>query len=158
MNKARTAVVLSGIALIPLIYAGSLIWSNQDPLHHLDQIPAAIVNEDVPATSPATSDEGATEAVSLGSDLVDTLTEDDKNNDFAWAELDADDAARLLASGDVLVVLTVPADFSADVVSVAGDEPTAAKLTIRTNDAANQIVGNIAATIGQEVRTALSSS
>ena len=99
-----------------------------------------------------------TEAVSLGSDLVDTLTEDDKNNDFAWAELDADDAAELLASGDVLVVLTVPSDFSADAVSVAGDEPTAAKLTIRTNDAANQIVGNIASTVGAEVTAALSTS
>lgn len=158
MKKARTAVVLSGIALIPLIYAGSLIWSNQDPLHHLDQIPAAIVNEDVPATSPATSDDGQSQEVDLGGDLVDTLTADDKNTDFAWEELDADAAAKLLASGDVLAVLTVPSDFSADAVSVAGDEPTAARLTIRTNDAANQIVGNIASTVGARVTAALSTS
>ena len=154
MNKARTAVVLSGIALIPLIYAGSLIWSNQDPLHHLDQIPAAIVNEDVPATSPTASGRKPEPRRRPRGHAH----EDDKNNDFAWAELDADAAAGMLASGDVLVVLTVPSDFSADAMSVAGDEPTAAKLTIRTNDAANQIVGNIASTVGAEVTAALSSS
>ena len=34
----RTLIVIVGIALIPLIYAGSLIWSNEDPTHRLDDV------------------------------------------------------------------------------------------------------------------------
>jgi len=151
MTKRRLAVVLFGIAMIPLIYSGALIWANHDPIHNLDHVPAAIVNQDRSATSGDTT-------VDLGDELVDTLTTDDSGSNFDWVELDADAANDRLASGDVLVVLTVPSNFSANALSVAGDDPTAAKLTIRTNDAANQIVGNIASTIGTKVSAALSSS
>lgn len=151
MTKRRLAVVLFGIAMIPLIYSGALIWANHDPIHNLNHVPAAIVNDDRPATSGDTK-------IDLGNELVDTLTTDDSGSNFDWVELDANTANDRLASGQVLVVLTVPSNFSANAVSVAGDAPEAAKLTIRTNDAANQIVGNIASTIGTKVSAALSTT
>jgi putative membrane protein len=143
--------VLFGIALIPLIYAGALTWASQDPIHRLEKIPAAIVNEDHAATADG-------ETVNVGAELVDELTSDDSPTNFHWVELDADDADAQLASGDILAVLTVPAGFSRDALSVTGDNPRAAELAIRTNDGANQIVGNIASTIASSVTATLSTS
>jgi len=151
MTKRRLALVLFGIAMIPLIYAGALTGANHDPIHNLNHVPAAIVNEDRPAASGDTT-------IDLGDDLVDKLADDTSGSNFDWVELDADTAADRLESGEVLAVLTVPSTFSHDAASVAGDDPTAAQLTIRTNDAANQIVGNIASTIGQKVSAALSNT
>ncbi|PPF13242.1 YhgE/Pip domain-containing protein [Rathayibacter sp. AY1A5] len=148
----RLVVVFAAIALIPLIYAGLLTSANLDPTHHLDTVPAAIVNEDTGATASDGS------ALALGDDLTEQLTTDTSGSDFAWTATGADEASRELASGDVLAVLTVPAGFSADVASVGGDDPAAAvqaKLSIETNDAANLIVGNIASTIGTTVTKTL---
>ncbi|NRG41233.1 YhgE/Pip domain-containing protein [Rathayibacter sp. VKM Ac-2835] len=148
----RLVVVFSAIALIPLIYAGLLTSANLDPTHHLDTVPAAIVNEDTGATASDGS------ALALGDALTDELTSSTSSSNFAWTRTDADEAASELASGAVYAVLTVPAGFSADVASVGGDDPsaaTAARLSIATNDGANLIVGNIAATIGSTVTQTL---
>ena len=148
----RLVVVFSAIALIPLIYAGLLTSANLDPTHHLDTVPAAIVDEDTGATAA----DGST--LALGEALTDELTSSTSSSNFDWTLTDADEAARELASGAVYAVLTVPAGFSADVASVGGDDPaaaTAARLSIETNDGANLIVGNIAATIGTTVTQTL---
>ncbi|QHC57653.1 YhgE/Pip domain-containing protein [Rathayibacter sp. VKM Ac-2760] len=148
----RLVVVFSAVALIPLIYAGLLTTANLDPTHRLDSVPAAIVNEDTGATAADGS------ALALGDALTEELTSSTSTSNFDWTPTDADEAARELASGAVSAVLTVPAGFSADVASVGGDDPlaaTAATLSIETNDGANLIVGNIAATIGSTVTQTL---
>jgi putative membrane protein len=155
LRSRRTLVVLFGIAIIPLIYAGSLIWSNEDPTHHLDSVPAAVVDLDTGAT-PNTKE---AEPVDLGRDLTDELLSSDESNNFDWAEESADEAAADLASGKVLVVLTVPEDFSAAAVSPTDDDTEAAraaKLSIETNDGANVIVGSVAKSVGTAVTESLS--
>lgn len=148
----RLAVVFAAIALIPLIYAGLLTSANFDPTHHLDTVPAAIVNEDAGATASDGS------ALALGNDLADELTANTSESNFAWTAVGADEAARELASGEVYAVLTVPVGFSADVASVGGDDPFAAAqamLSVETNDGANLIIGTIASTIGRTVTQTL---
>ncbi|MBF4463141.1 MULTISPECIES: YhgE/Pip family protein [unclassified Rathayibacter] len=148
----RLLVVFAAIALIPLIYAGLLTSANLDPTHHLDTVPAALVDEDTGATASDGS------ALALGHDLADELTSNTSGSNFAWHTTGADEAASELASGAVYAVLTVPADFSADVASIGGDDPSAAataKLSIETNDGANLIVGSIANTVGTSVTQAV---
>lgn len=149
----RTLVVLFGLSLIPLLYAGGLVWSNEDPTHSLDRIPAAIVNEDQPA-AVAVGD-----PIDLGSALTDELLSNDASNNFAWQELDADTAQQRLESGEVLAVLTIPNGFSASAARLGDDDPAQAeqaRLRIVTNDGANVIVGNMAASVGTAVADALS--
>ncbi|MBS3180384.1 MULTISPECIES: YhgE/Pip domain-containing protein [unclassified Pseudoclavibacter] len=153
-SHRRTLIVIVGIALIPLIYAGSLIWSNEDPTHRLDHINAAIVNSDQAAT-PATTAEGEpAEPVDLGATLTEKLVDSTESNNFSWHEMSADEAQSELESGKVLAVLEIPAGFSAAAVSAGGDDPldaAIARLSITTNDGANIIVGNIASTVGTTV-------
>ncbi|MGO2110774.1 MAG: YhgE/Pip family protein [Pseudoclavibacter sp.] len=171
----KTLIVLFGIAIVPLIYAGALVWANQDPTGRLDHIAAAVVNLDEGATSPeAAGDDSAGDdasgtgtgtksdgdEVDLGQTLTDELVDADDGKNFSWTELSAEDAQQRLDNGDVLAVLTIPQEFSANAVSVGSDDPLAAKvakLTITTNDGANMIVGNIGLTVGTAVADTLSS-
>ncbi|BDV32373.1 YhgE/Pip domain-containing protein [Microbacterium terricola] len=150
-KSRRTRVVLTGIALVPLIYAGVLTWANLDPTHNLDGVPAAVVDEDSPTVVDGSR-------VDLGATLTDELTSSTSEDNFDWRRMSADDAASALASGEVLAVLTVPEDFSATATSVAGDDPAAAApatLSIESNDGASMISGTIATTIAHTIRTTL---
>ena len=150
----RTLIVIVGIALIPLIYAGSLIWSNEDPTHRLDHINAAIVNSDQAATPATTTDGEPAEPVNLGAALTEKLVDSIESNNFSWHEMSAEEAQSELESGKVLAVLDIPEGFSAAAVSAGGDDPleaAIARLSITTNDGANIIVGNIASTVGTTV-------
>ncbi|MCP2030611.1 putative membrane protein [Okibacterium sp. HSC-33S16] len=150
-GSAKTLVVLVGISLIPVIYSGALIWANQDPTHNLDGVPAALVNLDKPATlGDQTLDVGAT--------LTEDLITSDSETNFDWTEMDEAGALSALNAGDVLAVLTIPADFSAHAISVGDSDALSAStagLSIRTNDGANLIAGSIASNIGSAVRSSL---
>ena len=151
-KKSRPAwVILAGIALIPLIYAGTLTWANQDPTHHLEGVPAAVVNEDVSTTVGA-------EHLDLGSSLTHELTTSTSASNFHWTSMDASAAADALESGNVFAILTIPADFSANVASSADADPldaAVAQVSMRTNDGANLIAGSIAKAIGTQIRASL---
>lgn len=158
-------IVLIALSTIPLLYAGLLTWANIDPTHHLDRVPAAVVNLDEPAQKPSSpssgpdsGSSGAPETVNVGDELTKKLVDSTEAKNFDWVRMSPSDAQDALEQGRVLAVLTIPRSFSADVVSVGDEDPTAAaraKLTIATNDGANMIVGNIAASVGTAVADSL---
>src|SRR5690625_2887551 len=148
--RVQLIIILTALAFIPLIYASLLVWSVKDPTGSLDTMSAAIVNED----SPATIDD---EELTLGDDLTDELL--DSDDGFAWETMSQSAADTALEDGDIRAILTIPEDFSASAASLGDDDPLEAaksQLTITTNDASNMIVGNIAATVGETVRTTVS--
>lgn len=153
ISRLRTAIVIAAIAAIPLIYAGALTWSNQDPTHNLHQVPAAVVNNDTPAVA-------GDRTIDLGAEVTAELVDSTASNNFNWVEYDERDAAVALERGDVLAVLTIPEDFSQHAASPAEADPidaSVATITIETNDGANMISGTIAASIATSVRESLAS-
>lgn len=147
-------LVLLAVIIIPSIYSGILTWSNYDPTGTIDAVPAAIVNEDAPATT-ATGD-----TLNLGRQLTDELLSNDSSQNFDWSTMGANEAQAKLEKGEVQAVLTIPADFSANVASVSENEAEAAQratLTIATNDGSNIISGNIASSLGTAVTDTLAS-
>ena len=149
--KAQLAIILTALACIPLIYASLLVWSVKDPTGSLETMTAAIVNED----SPATTDDG--EELTVGDDLTEELL--DSDDSFSWETMTESEAHAALEDGDVRAILTIPEDFSTAAASLGDDDPLKAatsQLTITTDDASNIIAGNIAATVGEAVRSAIS--
>ncbi|WP_326503749.1 YhgE/Pip domain-containing protein [Rothia nasimurium] len=147
-------LVLLAVIIIPSIYSGILTWANYDPTGTIDAVPAAIVNEDAPATTATGS------TLNLGQDLTDELLSNDSKQNFGWSTMSANEAQTKLENGEVQAVLTIPADFSANVASVSENDAAAAqtaKLTITTNDGSNIISGNIASSLGTAVTDTLAS-
>ncbi len=127
----RLALVF--ILLIPLLYGCIYLAGNWDPYGRLDQVPVAVVNHDVP-TKVNDKD------VHAGQDFVDSLH---RTGTFDFQNTDAADADAGLKDGRYYLVITVPEDFSTNLVSGQGDDPTRAKIMLRRNDANGFVIGTI---------------
>lgn len=154
-RRRRILRVLAVVAavVVPLAFAGLALaaFSKSDGL---DRIPAAIVNDDQFVTQ--TAPDGTESPILAGRLLVTQLTGEDSPG-MEWQLSNADDAAAMLASGEVYAVLTIPSDFSASVVSLSGSHPQRAQLRIQTDDAHSYLAGTVAQSLGDGMARAFGS-
>ena len=146
-----TTAALVVVAVIPLLYGALYLYAFWDPYGRLNHIPAALVVEDRPAKAA----DGRT--VAAGQDLADKLIE---REIFDWHVTDERAAEKGLADGRYQILLRIPADFSADLVTGpdAAADPQAAQLVAVSDDATNYLSGVFARTAFDEVRSAAAAS
>ncbi|MUK02913.1 YhgE/Pip domain-containing protein, partial [Vibrio cholerae] len=144
---SRAALIV--VAIIPALYGGLYLFANWDPTGNLDQLTAAVVNEDQPATS--TGPDGTGDVVSAGQDLADSLTSSDDAG-FTWVEVTRTAAEEGLRDGTYAATLDIPAAFSSQLASISGDAPAQAMLDITTDDADSFIVGQVGNTVAANLQ------
>ncbi|SDU99547.1 putative membrane protein [Microlunatus sagamiharensis] len=127
----RLALVF--VLLVPLLYGAIYLAANWDPYGRLDRLPVAVVNADTGTTYGRT-------AIHAGDDFVENLH---TQHNFDYVDVDAAEADRGLREGDYYLAITVPADFSRDLVSGQGDDPQRAGIMLRRNDANGFVIGSI---------------
>ncbi len=142
-------IAVGVLLFIPLIYGALYLWAFWAPDKHLDALPIALVNEDVPATRA----DGST--LAAGDDVVAQLLADGQ---LGWRQVSADDAHSGVDDGTYAFAVTIPRGFSASIASVETGAPRAATLDVAYNDTN----GFLATTLGQhamvQVRDAIASS
>ncbi|TBN56031.1 hypothetical protein EYE40_00695 [Glaciihabitans arcticus] len=136
---------LGAVVLVPLAFAGLFVGALSGSDNALENIPAAIVNEDSLVTTTAA--DGTEQNVFAGRQLVTELTASDAEG-FDWKITNADDAEEALANGEVYAILTVPSNFSKSILSISGDDPVKADIAIRTDDAHSYLGGAVAEQVG----------
>lgn len=149
---ARAAVV--AVATIPLLLGALYVWANIDPTGRLDQVRAAVVNED--ELIEVKDRDGKKQPVAVGRELAGNLISDDSGNNFDWVLTDAKDAQQGLVDGEYKAVLTIPENLSRAATST--DDPQEAvqgSLDLRTNDAVNYVNGAVAESIVTAAKGAL---
>ncbi|WP_309132722.1 YhgE/Pip domain-containing protein [Brevibacterium sp.] len=144
----RLAIIV--VAVIPAIYGGLYLASNWAPTDHLDRLQAAVVNHDTGAEKPKSDGE----RINAGDELVDKITPEGEGG-FDWQETSAKEADEGLAEGRYFAILEIPSNFSERLVSTGGDDPEQAGLELRTDDAHNYIVGQLAGTVLGEIKSGL---
>ncbi|WP_193071134.1 YhgE/Pip domain-containing protein [Brevibacterium sp. FME37] len=144
----RLAIIV--VAIIPAIYGGLYLASNWAPTDNLDKLQAAVVNTDEGAEKPDSDGE----KLQAGDELVDKITPKGEGG-FDWQETSLKEANDGLAEGKYFAVLEIPSNFSERLVSTGGDDPEQAGLNLRTDDAHNFIVGQMAGTILNEIKSGL---
>ncbi|BDZ56045.1 YhgE/Pip domain-containing protein [Agromyces marinus] len=149
-RRFRRAALVAAVIAVPLAVAGLVAGAIGGADERLDTIPAIVVNNDEMVTT--TTPDGQEQPVLAGRLLVTELT-GDGDTGFDWSISNDEDAAARLADGEAYAVLTIPADFSASVTSLAGDAPTTAALDIRTDDAHSYLAGSVGAAVGDAVAT-----
>src|SRR5690349_7099724 len=151
LRSRLTAAALAVLAVIPLLYGALYLYAFWDPYGRLNHIPAALVVED----RPATASDGT--VLRAGQDLAAELEE---RQVFDWHVTDERGAERGLDDGTFHIVLRIPADFSADLVTGPDQNatPTDARLHVVTDDATNYLSGVFSRTAFSEVRAAASAS
>lgn len=150
-RRGRRAAMLAAVIAVPLAVAGLVAAAIGGADDRLDAIPAIVVNNDEMVTM--TTPEGEEQPVLAGRQLVTELTGDGETG-FDWTISNDEQAAEALAEGEAYAVLTIPADFSESVTSLAGDAPTTAALDIRTDDAHGYLAGTVASTVGDAIANA----
>ena len=146
-----TAAALAVLAVVPLLYGALYLYAFWDPYGRLNHIPAALVVED----RQATASDGST--VHAGQDLADELID---RQIFDWHVVSENAAEKGLENGKYQIMLRIPADFSADLVTGpdAHTQPRAAQLTAVSDDSTNYLSGVFARTAFDEVRAAAAAS
>ncbi|WP_433617794.1 YhgE/Pip family protein [Dactylosporangium sp. CA-139114] len=146
-----TVAALVVLALIPLLYGALYLWAFWDPYGNMRHIPVAIVNADRPARAA----DGST--LDAGRDLADELQHRDV---FGWQPATAEQARRGLEDGRYQLVFTIPADFSASLVTPPDPrrDPTRGQLTVVSDDAGNYLSGQLSRSVFTEVRAGASST
>lgn len=132
-NKAFIVIII-GLIIVPALYAWINIIACWDPYGNTKGLSVAIVN----------SDKGAqfkTSKINVGKEVVDKLKE---NQNIGWKFVDKNDAESGVKSGKYYASITIPEDFSNNLLSVVlSSEPKKAKLIYSVNEKVNAIAPKI---------------
>jgi putative membrane protein len=136
-------IAVAAVVVVPLAFAGLFVGALSNSDTAIDRVPAALVNEDelIYQTAP----DGTETPVFAGRQLVTELVAD---KSFDWTITNVDDAEQALADGEVHAILTIPADFSASILSLSTDEPERATLSIHTDDGHSYLSGAVSESVG----------
>lgn len=154
MNKKMTGsrvaniVIVIGLLIVPLMYAGLLTWAYEAPIDRLHRLKAAVVNLDQPTT--AHFDDGD-RTLQLGADLETKLTTGEAPG-FGWEKATLDQAKSGLADGNYRAILVIPSDMSANFAKFAQLGDTSVKPTmieLQTDDSINYLAGTMATSVAK---------
>ncbi len=156
-TRPVTWLTLIGVLLLPVVIGGILVAALYNPVERLDNLTAAVVNEDEPVTVDG-------QMVPLGRQLTAGLVEgsDDLDSNLTWTLSNADDAAAGLADGTEAAVITIPENFTAAALSTRpGETPEQATIEVTTppdslivDDAITaQVASAAASTMGTQLST-----
>ena len=121
---ARTLIILA--LVFPLLFAGLFMWAMWDPTGSVPDTKLAVVNNDKGV------DRGEGEGLEeFGADVVEGLL----NREYLdFDEVSSDEARKGLLTGKYLFTVTIPEDFSENVVTVIDPEPKQANILVDFND------------------------
>ena len=134
-------IALLTVVLMPLLYGAMYLWAFWDPFGHVNKVPVALVNEDTGTQSQGTD-------IRAGDQVAKALVDSDE---LDLHQVSSAEAADGLAHGRYYFSITIPSDFSTDIASPSGENPTPAALRFTFNDS-NSYIGSI---IGQNVARAV---
>ena len=159
-SRIGNLIVVVAVVIVPLLYAGLLTLTYQNPTANLGHVTAAVVNEDSPYTATLAS--GQQQTLSLGAQLEAELTSPDGPQDvgFAWRSMTQDQARADMAQEKVRAILFIPADFSHQVSLVGSEDPSQAatqELRLVTDDGVSYLAGTMARTVAANLTLALNS-
>jgi putative membrane protein len=156
-RRPVTWLTLIGVLLLPAVIGGILVGALYKPTDRLENITAAIVNDD-----KAVELDG--QLVPLGRQLTGGLVKgaDDQPSNIDWVISNDEDAAAGLKDGTYTAVVTIPDNFTAASLSTRpGETPEKATIDVQTAPNARvvdgAITGALASTASQVYGSTLSS-
>lgn len=153
-RRPVTWLTLIGVLLLPAVIGGILVGALYNPTDRLDNITAAIVNDD-----KAVELNG--QLVPLGRQLTGGLVKgaDDQPSNIDWVISNDDDAAAGLADGTYTAVVTIPENFTAASLSTRpGETPEKATIGVQTAPDARVVDGAITAQLASTASSVFGST
>ncbi|TDP94268.1 putative membrane protein [Leucobacter luti] len=134
LRVRKTWVIVIGILITPALYAWFNINAFWDPYANTSNITIAVANLDEGADSELTG------PVNIGEEVVEQLRDNDQ---LGWEFMDKADAMQAVKRGDAYASIVIPADFSADLLSMTTGTFTQPALHYFVNEKASAIAPKI---------------
>ncbi|MGH4139558.1 YhgE/Pip family protein [Clostridium sp.] len=130
VKSPATLTIILLLTILPALYAWFNIKAGWDPYLNTKGLSVAVVNLD-------SGSELRSVKVNVGNDVIKTLK---TNNSFNWTFVNESEAKEGIKYGKYYASLTIPKEFSTDLLSVATSaSPTKAKLIYTVNEKVNAI-------------------
>lgn len=148
LKRHFNGIALTAVVLIPTIYTTLFLGSMWDPYGNVDQLPVAVVNQDIPV-------EYAGSTLAVGKELTEKL-EENRQLDFHF--VDAAQAAEGLDDGTYYMTITIPSDFSENAATLLEDDPQKMQLRYSTNPGVNYIASKMSESALTKIEKEISAS
>ena len=142
MSKSFKIVAVIAIMLIPTIYTTFFLGSMWDPYEKINNLPVAVVNNDMESSYNGNT-------LNVGKELVEKLKD---SKDMAFNFVDGETAKEGLENGTYYMVITIPEDFSKNASTVMDDNPTNMELQYETNPGTNYIASKMSETALEKIK------
>jgi len=139
-------VALTVATLIPLLYGVLYLWAFWDPSSRMNNIPVAIVNEDVGTSKDS-------QKINLGNDLVNELEDNDA---LKFCSTNENEAKKGLENYNYYAEIKIPADFSQKTISVGTNNPKKANLIFIARESNSMIGAQLINRVASEISHTLS--
>lgn len=153
-RRPVTWLTLIGVLLLPAVIGGILVGALYNPTDRLDNITAAIVNDDEPVQLNG-------QTVPLGRQLTGGLVKgaDDQPSNIDWVISNDEDAAAGLKDGTYTAVVTIPENFTSAALSTRpGETPERATIGVETAPDARVVDGAITAQLASTASSVFGSA
>lgn len=145
LSSKFLTIALIAILAIPTLYSTLFLSSMWDPYGKVNELPVAVVNNDVPVDYNE-------KELNIGKNLVDNLKE---NDSLSFNFVDADTAATGLENGDYYMVITIPKNFSKNATTLLNDKPKKMVLKYATNPGKNYIASKMSETALSKIKESI---
>lgn len=142
----KVLIPIIAVIFIPILYSGMFLWAFWDPYEHLEDMPVAIVNNDIGA-------EFEGKDLTLGEELVDKLKE---NDEFAFHFVNKEEGYRDLEKQKYYILVEIPENFSENATTLMDDHPKKLELHYIPNESFNFLSAQIGETAVKEIKAAIS--
>ena len=146
LRNPKVLIPMIAILFIPVMYSGFFLKAFWDPYGKMNELPVAVVNQDVGANYEGTQ-------LQAGNDLVEELKVTDG---FQWNFVSLEEAEAGMKDNTYYMSIIVPEDFSAKATTLLDDEPQPAKIIYEPNEGYNFLAGQIGGTAVAEIKSKVS--
>ncbi|MEH7234614.1 YhgE/Pip domain-containing protein [Bacillus sp. JJ1562] len=146
LSNRKVLIPILAVAFVPVLYAGMFLWAFWDPYDHMEDLPVAIVNEDVGAAF-----EG--DQLQLGKELTDKLSD---NHTFNFQIVSKEDGYKGLENRDYYVLVEIPENFSTNATTLLDNHPQKLELKYVPNESTNFLSSQIGETAIEKVKAEVS--
>lgn len=144
-KEHKLLVAIVAVIMVPILYAGMFLWAFWDPYDHLEDVPVAIVNEDIGYVY-----EG--ESLAIGDELVDKLEEEPE---FNFQFVDKETGLAGLENQEYYILIEIPEDFSKKSTTMMDDVPEKVNLIYKPNESYNFLASQIGETAMLQIEMAI---
>lgn len=142
VKNRKLLIPILAVLFIPVLYAGMFLWAFWDPYEQLNELPVAIVNEDVGAELDG-------EHITVGKDVTEKLVD---SQQFHFVEVSKKQGEEALKNQDYYMVIEIPSNFSQHATTLLDEQPEKLLIEYKPNEGFNFLSAQIGDTAVERIR------